>query len=81
MSSREKLIDVMRNNPKDVPFEKIKSILLYYGCRVRQRGGGSSHYIFSHHALDYRLTIPKRRPIKAHYVKDVLKMIDDITNA
>jgi hypothetical protein len=81
LGRREKLIAAMRNNPKDVPFDKIKSLLLYYGCKVRQRSRGSSHYIFTHHALPYSLSVPKERPIKATYVRDVLKMVDDIIEA
>ncbi len=81
MTKKDKLIKAMHNNPKDIPFHKIESLLLYYGCQVRQPRGGSSHYIFSHQALDYCLTIPKNRPVKAHYVKNALKMIEDIKDA
>lgn len=68
----------MRNNPKDVAFEELKSLLCYYGCSVRQKSRGSSHYTFSHPAILYALTIPKDRPVKAIYVKRALVMIDEI---
>lgn len=81
MGRREKLIESIRNNPKNVPFERIESLLLYYGCTVRQKKGGSSHYIFSHNALNYSLTIAKDRPIKAYAARDAITMIDDIKDA
>lgn len=55
---------------------------IIYGVKdiLTQRSRGSSHYIFSHHALPYSLSVPKERPIKATYVRDVLKMVDDIVD-
>ncbi len=78
MSRREKLITAMRNNPKGVAFAELKSLLCYYGCSVRQKSRGSSHYTFTHPAIPYALTIPKDRPVKAVYVKRALAMIDEI---
>ncbi len=77
MGKREKLINAIRNNPVDVPFEVIINLLNFYGCKVRIK----KHYIISHNALNYFITIPKGRKIKAHYAKDALKMIDDIKEA
>ena len=74
MGKRKKLIESIRNNPKDVPFEAIKNVLLYYGCTIRSK----KHYVFSHEMLDYSITIKKNSPIKAYAAKQALKMIDDI---
>lgn len=81
LGKREKLIEKMNNNPKDVPFEDINNLLTHYGCQVRQPKSGSSHYIYTHPAASEPLTIPKRRPIKAIYVKKALQMIDEIKEA
>ena len=81
MSKREKLIEEMRNNPKDVSFDQLNTVLLYYGCTVRQPKSGSSHFYYTHPAASEPLSIPKARPIKAVYVKHAIKMIEEIEEA
>ena len=81
MGKREKLILRIKNNPKNVPFEELDTLLQYYGCQVRQPGSGSSHYYYTHPAASEPLSVPKGRPIKAVYVRRALKMIDEIKEA
>ncbi len=78
LSKRQKLIAAIRNNPKDVAFEDIDTLLRYYGCTVTQASKGSSHYKFIHEAVNWILEIPKDKPIKAVYAKRALEMIDEI---
>lgn len=78
LSKREKLIEKMRNNPKDIPFEELDALLKYYGCQSRQPKSGSSHYFYTHPVASEPLSIPKARPIKAIYIKRALQMIDEI---
>lgn len=79
MGKRETLIASIRNNPKDVAFEDIDNLLKYYGCTVRQKGRGSSHYLYTHPAIQKGvLNIVKDKPIKAIYAKRALDMIDRI---
>ena len=78
MGRREKLIASIKNNPKDVAFEDIGNLLKYYGCTVKQKGCGSSHYKYSHPAVDWILVVPRDTPIKAIYAKRALQMIDEI---
>lgn len=75
MSRRDKLIERMRNNPRDVKFEQLRSLLLYH-C-FAERCNGTSHYIFTHPGTD-PIPIPYNRPVKAIYVIRVLRAIDDI---
>lgn len=81
MGRREKLIESIKRNPKDVDFEDIDNLLKHYGCTVRQRGRGSSHYKYTHPAINWNLEIPKDKPIKAIYARRALEMIDDIKEA
>lgn len=75
---REKLIKDMYNNPNNVRFESLASLLRYYGFLMHQSGGGSSHYVFKHSALPYGLSVPYDRPLKAIYVKKALKMMEEL---
>lgn len=81
MGKREKLIESIKNNPKDVAFEDIDNLLRYYGCSVRQKARGSSHYKYTHSSVDWILEIPKGKPIKAIYAKRALEMVDAIKEA
>lgn len=65
LGQREKLIERMKNNPKDIPFEEINALLVHFGCQVRQPKNGSSHYYYTHPAASEPLSIPKARPVKA----------------
>lgn len=71
----------MKNNPKDISFNEIDSLLSWHGCTRRQPRSGSSHYFYTHPAISGTLTIPYARPIKAIYVKKALKMIEEIKEA
>lgn len=48
MSSKEKRLKRILNNPKDVRFQELDSLLIELGYMCRQSGGGSSHYVYSH---------------------------------
>jgi len=78
LGRRDKLIASIRNNPKNVDFNDIDGLLRYFGCTVRQKGRGSSHYTYSHPTVKSPLCIPKDSPIKAIYAKRALQMIDEI---
>lgn len=78
LGKREKLLESMKNNPKDVPFEQIDALLMYYGCTRRQASKGSSHYFYTHPAVPYPVNIPRHKPVKAIYIKQALEMIDQI---
>jgi predicted RNA binding protein YcfA (HicA-like mRNA interferase family) len=76
MSQIEKLIEAIKRNPKDVPWGDIDKVLKYYGFNCRHRGG--SHYNYYHPELSEILTIPRRRPVKAIYVKQALELIEKL---
>lgn len=75
MSSKEKLIKELKNNPKNVRFKVLKNLLLDVGYECFSKGG--SHYQFRKEGCEL-VTIPFKRPIKAIYVKMVLKAVEDM---
>ena len=73
MSKYEKIIQNLKNNPKNISFETIKSLLEKFGYRAYNNG--SSHWQFRKKNKP-TITIPYKRPIKAIYVKMVLKLLE-----
>jgi predicted RNA binding protein YcfA (HicA-like mRNA interferase family) len=74
MTKKQKLLQRLRQNPKNVRFEEIDSLLLALGFEKRQRGSHVT-YIYQQQT---RMTIPIRKPfILPVYVKDILKLLDE----
>jgi hypothetical protein len=46
LSKKDKRLQAIRNNPKNVRFETIQGILLTYGFTETKPKGGSSHYTY-----------------------------------
>lgn len=78
MTRMSKLYAQIVNNPKNVKFEKLDTLLRQHGFICRQPSGGSSHYNYYHPELPDVLTIPYARPIKAIYVKKAIAAIEKI---
>ena len=79
MSSAEKAIARMRNNPTDVSFDALSNLLHRAGCT--DRSSGSSHHVFRHPTKDVPdfpqgVTIPFHRPVKKRYVLQALDYYD-----
>lgn len=74
MAGVEKIIEKMKNRPNGIKFSEIVKVLEYHGyIMVRVRG---SHHHFRNKDGDV-ITIPKHNPVKAVYVKDVLRRIGE----
>ncbi len=76
MSKKDKLLQKIRNNPTNVKFETLQSLLTYYGFSERVPKGGSSHHTFTYG--EYIITVPKKKPVKSIYVKKVLSILEDL---
>jgi predicted RNA binding protein YcfA (HicA-like mRNA interferase family) len=74
MSKKDKLLDTMRNNPKNVRFKTIQNVLLSYGFTETVPRGGSSHYTY--HKSIYRITVVKDKPVNSIYIKQAIDIID-----
>lgn len=75
MSKKEKSLEKIKQNPTNVNFKTIESILLSNGFIKRQPRSGSSHYTFI--KGNKIITIPYHKPIKECYVKGVLSLINE----
>jgi len=74
LSKREKLLQSMQNNPKNVKFDTIRNVLLTYGFKETTPSGGSSHFTYS--KGQYRVTVVKDKPVNSIYIKKALRIIE-----
>ncbi len=75
MSKKDKLLDRMRNNPRDWRIEELKKVADQY--KVDYRQPGSSHVTFRA-KNGTKLTVPARKPIKAIYIKQFLTFLESL---
>lgn len=73
MPSIEKLLLKMKRQPNGIRFEELKRVLEYNGYIMKSKTG-TSHRQFINSSGDV-ITIKYENPLKAVYVKDVLRRI------
>jgi predicted RNA binding protein YcfA (HicA-like mRNA interferase family) len=75
---RQKRRCKIAQNPKNVRFEDLRRLLEDYDFELKRTKG--SHHSFVGYVGDEKVTvvIPYRRPLKEVYVKNVLKIFDEI---
>lgn len=79
MGHYKKLYEKIKNNPRNVSFDEIDKLLCQIGGFSRRNPrSGSSHYTYSHRDLIQIITIPKDKPIRAHYIKEALEAFEMI---
>jgi predicted RNA binding protein YcfA (HicA-like mRNA interferase family) len=78
MSKRDKRLQRLRQNPKNVTFDELKQVLEDYGFEHVRTSGSHHTFIARAFGLDWRLTIPFNRPIRQAYVMQALSTIDEI---
>jgi predicted RNA binding protein YcfA (HicA-like mRNA interferase family) len=78
MSKREKRLQKIRQNPKNVSFDDLKLVLEDHGFWLDHATG--SHHVFKVQVSDEErtLVVPFKQPVKSIYVKQALEMIDDL---
>ncbi|MCM2359690.1 MAG: type II toxin-antitoxin system HicA family toxin [Geobacteraceae bacterium] len=76
MSTAEKQLEQMRNNPRDWRIETLLAVAVKYGIEVRNHGG--SHHVFSFPGIELAVSVPAHRPIKPVYIKQFVALIDQI---
>ena len=76
MSRQVKLLERMRNNPRDWRIQDIKALADHYGVDYRNDGG--SHYVFSYPGIEQDVCVPAHRPIKPLYVRNFLALLDTV---
>jgi hypothetical protein len=75
-----KLLERMRANPRDWRIEDVKTLCAAFELELDGPPGGS-HYGVKHASQPRRLTIPFRRPIKAVYVRKLVRYVDAVRAA
>ena len=76
MSTAEKMLDQMRNNPRDWRIETLLSVAEKLDIEVRNHGG--SHHIFSVPGIDLAVSVPAHRPIKPVYIRQFLLLVEQV---
>jgi predicted RNA binding protein YcfA (HicA-like mRNA interferase family) len=78
VSKRRKRLQRIRQNPKNASFEDLRTLLEDYGFTF-ERSSGSHHSFKVRIKGEYVLFVaPYRRPVKPNYVRDALKLIEEI---
>jgi len=73
MNTATKLLDAMRNNPRDWRMAQLLTVARQFDIETRNDGG--SHHVFAHAAVPGIVTVPAHRPIKPVYVRQFLALI------
>lgn len=76
VTQADKILERMRNNPRDWRIEALETLAKRLGIVVRKPPG--SHVVFQHDASVLEVSVPAHRPIKPVYVKQFLALIDDL---
>ena len=70
MASVEKIIEKMKNQPNGIRIQEADKVLEYIGYRFDRQKGSYRQYI---NAQGDVITVKSETPLKACYVKDILK--------
>lgn len=78
MAKRDKRLQKLRQNPRDVSLEELRQILEDHGFWLDRIVG--SHHVFRAEVGDktWKVVIPYHKPIKIIYVKQVILAVDEI---
>lgn len=76
MSKADKLLEQMRNNPRDWRIEDVKTVAQSLSIDWRNMGG--SHHVFGISGIPEKVCIPAHRPIKPAYIRQFVALIDKI---
>ncbi len=75
MGKREKELEKIRRNPKDVTPQELERLAKKFGFIWIEK---TNHAAVTHKWIKDTFMIPRHKPIKAVYVKRVLQYIDEI---
>ncbi len=75
---RDKLLENMRNNPRDDwRITDVEKLARRYGFSINRPRGGGSHVTLRDDS-GRKLTVPEHRPINPVYIRQLVKMIDQL---
>ena len=76
MNKRAKLLDAMRNNPRDWRIDDLLVVAKQFDIECRNSGG--SHHVFGFPGVEMDVTVPAHRPIKLVYIRQFLLLVDAV---
>ena len=68
-----KIIDKMKRQPNGIKPTEVEKVLAAYGYKLRNQEG--SHKQYKNSETGDMITIPEKNPVKAVYIKDIIKRI------
>lgn len=77
MAKSDKLLERMRDNPRDGRIEDVVAVCAAHriACTAPSKG---SHYKVKHVGMTEILTIPVHRPIKPVYIRELVRFVDAV---
>ena len=76
MSKANKLLEQMRNNPRDWRIDDVKTVAEHFLLDWRSTGG--SHHVFGIAGITEKVCVPAHRPIKPAYIRQFVLLIDKV---
>lgn len=76
MNKRTKLLESMRNNPRDWRIDDLLSVAAQFRIECRNHGG--SHHVFGYPGVESDVSVPAHRPIKPIYIRQFLSLVDSV---
>jgi len=80
MARGEKLLQRMRDNPRDWRIEDVRTLCVAFDLDFDAPPGGS-HYGVSDPSQEQHVTVPFARPIKIVYIKRLVSFVDAVLAA
>jgi hypothetical protein len=75
-----KRLETMRRNPRsDWKIADVEALCREFDMYCMPVTGGGSHYKVGHAKMQAKLTIPFKRPIKAVYIKNLVRFVDALS--
>jgi predicted RNA binding protein YcfA (HicA-like mRNA interferase family) len=78
MSKRQKLLERIRRNPKNVSFRELRTLLDAYGFELKRTRGSHYSFVVWIGGQSILLVIPYQQSLQAVYVKKALDLIERI---
>ncbi len=78
MTKKDKRIQRLFQNPRQIRFAELDAVLEEYGYERRQSGKGSSHYVYSHPDVDILVVVVshgKNDILPEYQVKKAIKSL------
>lgn len=72
MSQTDKIIEKMKNQPNGIRPDEASKVLEYFGYRLDRQQGSHMQFINGKGEV---ITVPNKTPLRAVYVKDILRRI------